>query len=195
MTQRAIGAGAILIAFALIGLIASTYSIDPVNAAHIQPCTTSGLSMSIERVTDHVEIKKYSFAATVPQTNTGSGGQQSSSAPQFTNIIVEKATDENTPKILEKLARADIIREVHLQACYQLGKPNNFASFSIWLTNVKICSYQQDAENNNMPPTETLEFCYEKLMTMYTPPPDPEGDENNDEPTESEYDRVRNQGG
>lgn len=195
MTQKIIQMGFVICAFALLGLLIPTYTLSTAYAAHISPCTKEGLSITIEDVTDHVEINSYSFSVSTPQTNTGSGSQQLGS-PQFSNIIIMKTIDENTPKIIEKIARGMNIPKAHIQACYQLGNPNNFATFEIWLEKVNICSYNQEAEKDTLPPIETFELCYGKMSIMYTPPPNPPDPppgepNNNDEPTETEIDTQR----
>ena len=160
MTKTIMGLGIFAIAFALMGIVVPTYSLVNTAYAADLPCRSSGITMKIDGITEHVDISKYNFQASLPvQQNVGKGGGSSAGQPQFANIVVMKTIDENTPKILQTLARGQNISSVHIQVCY--GQGQNLTMFEIWLEDVRICNYDQEGKADMLPPTETIEFCYQ----------------------------------
>lgn len=144
-------------AFAEISELCKVVDMIPVDA---------GLFMEISDLdTDDIKLKGYSFKHVT--SSSQSGKQNPTTKIFFGNFVITKNLDSSSTKLINAFSSKQVLDEINILACF--GSAFDPTKYTIKLENAVVCSYDQISDGSEKPPMEEIGFCWEKMITEYTP--------------------------
>ena len=144
-------------AFAEISELCKVVDMIPVDA---------GLFMEIPDLsTGDIKLTGYSFKHVTSLAQ--SGKEHKTTKIFFGNFVVTKNLDSSSTKLINAFSSKQVLDEINILACF--GSAFDPTKYTIKLENAVVCSYDQISDGSEKPPMEEIGFCWEKMITEYTP--------------------------
>lgn len=115
---------------------------------------------------DWIDVLAFGWGADNPQTGASTGGGAGSSRASFHDLVITKATDKSSPKLMTACASGQHLKQVLLEVCRAGKGKQPFLQHT--LTEVLVTSLRLNGDQGEARPLEEVRFTYAKIEWKYT---------------------------